>query len=103
MIQYIIDGMIWVVESLLLGLTTIIVNLLNLLIYLASCILRLLFTWLPDTPFTNMILNVEGAELIGYVSWLVPVEHIAQVTFAWISCVFIYFGIRFLMKVGRVA
>ena len=66
----------------------------NFIIYLVGMALNILFSFLPNSPFSDIPLMLERSgvvDLFGYVSYLIPIKQILSITVAWATCIGLYF------------
>ena len=66
----------------------------NFLIYLVGMALNILFSFLPNSPFSGVPLMLERSgvvDLFGYVSYLIPIKQIISIAVAWATCIGLYF------------
>lgn len=66
----------------------------NLLISLVGGALDLLLSFLPDSPFSDVVLFYERSginEFFGYLAWLLPIKQIMNILGLWVVCIGIYF------------
>lgn len=76
-----------------------IVYILNLFIYLFCSILNLFSSIFPNSPFSNVGSYTFGIEeYLGYLNWLIPIQVILNITFAWVGCMMIYWSYGFIMR-----
>ena len=66
----------------------------NFIIYLVGMIFNTLFSFLPDSPFSGMPLMLKRSgilDLFSYASYILPIKQIISITFAWATCIGLYF------------
>lgn len=75
-----------------------VVYLVNLLIWLVCGIVNLIVSILPDSPFSNIDFMIENQKYLSYLNWLIPIDTILNITFAWCGCLIVYKGYSIVMR-----
>lgn len=68
---------------------SIIIKILNGIIYALGSGLSFILSCLPQSPFTSIDITPIKS-LMGYFNWLIPVGTIVAITGGWVACKFAY-------------
>lgn len=75
-----------------------IVYIVNLLIWFICGIVNLIVNILPDSPFSNIDFMFSNQKYLSYLNWLIPIDVILNITFAWCGCLIVYKGYSIIMR-----
>lgn len=80
----------------------IIILFINLLLTIVSGIFITIINMLPESPFRNLDLSIPS-QYLGWINWLFPFGIIISILSVWATCVALYFFVRWLMKIFKLA
>lgn len=80
----------------------ILILIINLLLNLVFGIFTTIINMLPESPFRNLDLSIPS-QYLGWMNWLFPFGTIITILSAWATCVALYFFVRWLMKIFKLA
>lgn len=58
-----------------------------------------LYNILPDSPFTQMIENLQlQQDFLQYLNWFLPIDIMGNMMLAWLDCILLYVLFHFVAK-----
>lgn len=80
----------------------LLIYIINTIIVLFSKVLSLIFSVLPNSPFTGLTAFVSRNSTItyylSYLSWLVPIKEIIAILVVWLNAMMIYYVYSVVMR-----
>ncbi len=61
-----------------------------------------LLSFLPDSPFTAFIEQIEGLDFLPFLNWFVPVGTLIGIGTAWLTCIAIYYVYQVVLRWAKV-
>lgn len=65
-------------------------------------IAAVLLSWLPDSPFSSVIDNIEGSTWLGYVNWFVPVGTLVTIGTLWTAAIATFYVYQMALRWAKV-
>lgn len=78
------------------------IMIINFLLNLIFGVFTFIINLLPESPFKNLDLSIPS-QYIGWMNWLFPFGAIINILTGWAVCVAVYFFIRWIMKIFKLA
>jgi len=75
-----------------------IVYILNTVIWLFSKVLSVIFSILPNSPFSSIPDNSSISEFMPYLAWILPIKSIVGILVTWLSAMSIYYIYSVVMR-----
>lgn len=80
----------------------IIILIVNLFITIVTGVIVWIINILPVSPFRNLNITFP-TQLMGYINWIFPFGQALGILTAWATCVGVYFFVRWIMKIFKLA
>lgn len=77
----------------------ILVYIINTVIWLFASVLNIIFSLLPNSPFTNIsTYDLTISKYLGNLAWILPIKQIISILGLWLGCMLIYYIYSVVMR-----
>lgn len=77
----------------------ILVYIINTIIWLFASVLNIIFSLLPNSPFTNIATyDLTISKYLSNLAWILPIKHIISILGVWLGCMLIYYVYSVVMR-----
>lgn len=78
----------------------VLVFIINTVIWLFASVLNLIFSFLPNSPFLNLIstYDMSVSKYMGYLAWFVPIKSMLGILITWLGCMLVYYIYSVVMR-----
>ena len=77
----------------------ILVYIINTVIWLFASVLNIIFSLLPNSPFTNIsTYDLTISKYLSNLAWILPIKQIISILVIWLGCMSIYYIYRGVMR-----
>ena len=61
-----------------------------------------LLSWLPDSPFTDVIDSIQASSWLGYVNWFIPVGTLMSIGATWTAAIAVFYVYQMALRWAKV-
>lgn len=73
-------------------------DLFNGIMELLNTVLNYIFSFLPKSPFIDILDNVGDIPYLGYINYFVPIDKLISITLIWVAAISVFYLYQIVLR-----
>ena len=70
----------------------------NAIADMINSVLSVVFSFLPPSPFKDMLDSMSDIEVLQYLNWIVPVGDFLEIMIVWLAAIIVFYAYQVILR-----